>query len=162
MISLPLSQGYSAQIDDIDADLASHKWTAQHAGSGLVYAQRVQRQDGHQLKCYLHRAILSRMLDRPLGRKEYVDHINGNSLDNRRSNLRLASVNENARNSRHKSTNTSGYKGVSWSKHHKNWQAVIKVNSKAVHLGHFDTPEAAYAAYCEGAAKYHGEFANVN
>lgn len=88
-----------------------------------------------------------------------IDHINGDQSDNRIANLRLATGAQNARNSRMKG-NLSGLKGINERRPGK-WIARIKVNYKEKHLGTFATKEMAYAAYCEAARHYHGEFAKV-
>jgi len=92
----------------------------------------------------MHRVIAERMgLDL---RGKIVDHINGNSLDNRRSNLRLASKAVNSRNTRLPSTNTSGYKGVSFYRKTGKWRAYIKHNDKTYWLGMFVDKEDANRA----------------
>lgn len=90
-----------------------------------------------------------------------VDHIDGNGLNNTRVNLRVANSTENARNTRLRKDNTSGFKGVTWHKKNRKWRAVIKVDGGQKHLGMFDTLEAAYAAYCKAALHYFGEFARL-
>lgn len=92
---------------------------------------------------------------------EEIDHINGDKLDNRISNLRASTRSENAKNFPVTKKNTSGYKGVSWHKQRKRWVASIKVNGKKIDLGRYKTPEEAHAAYCEAANKHHGEFART-
>ena len=91
-----------------------------------------------------------------------IDHINGMKTDNSIENLREASRSENNMNKPKQINNTSGYKGVCWHKAAQKWQAHIKINKKLKHLGLFDSPEEAYAAYCEAAKRLHGEFANLN
>lgn len=88
-----------------------------------------------------------------------IDHINGDPWDNRAANLRLATSAQNTMNKPSNRTNTSGYKGVI--REGLRWRAKIGVDGKTVHLGAFDSPEEAHRAYCEAAAKYHGEFANT-
>jgi hypothetical protein len=90
-----------------------------------------------------------------------VDHVNRIKTDNRISNLRLATNSQNKYNIGKRSTNTSGYKGVSLVKKTGKWFAKICVDGKQIGLGHFITPEEAHAAYCAAATKYHGEFARV-
>ena len=91
------------------------------------------------------------------GDKSVVDHINGNGLDNRKANLRIASATENGRNRRRHSNNTSGFKGVKKDK--GRWVANIGGSKNRIRLGSFETPEEAHAAYCEAANRLHGEFA---
>lgn len=90
-----------------------------------------------------------------------IDHINGNRLDNRISNLRAASVAENTRNGRKRSTNTSGFKGVSWRAQSQMYRAYIVKDGRQYGLGLHKTPEAAHIAYLEAAARLHGEFASA-
>lgn len=93
-----------------------------------------------------------------------VDHINGDRLDNRIENLRIADYSQNSANARRHSRNTSGFKGASkvlkkgrWT---GRWQASITVRNKQMNLGYFDTAEQAHEAYLDAARKHHGEFAN--
>src|SRR3546814_3106867 len=80
-----------------------------------------------------------------------VDHINGNGLDNRRENLRLASTSQNQMN-RKRTRSACGFKGVTFNKGCGKWQAQIKRAGKNIYLGLHETPERASAAY-KGAAK---------
>ena len=91
----------------------------------------------------------------------HIDHINGDPSDNRLSNLREATHSENLRNVPIWGSNTSGYKGVSFSKVRNKWRAQIRFCNKRLTLGHFETPEDAYAAYCKAALIHHGSFANL-
>jgi len=88
-----------------------------------------------------------------------VDHANGVRSDNRKTNLRLANIQQNRRNTKRNSLNTSGYKGVHFSKAAKKWLATIFLNGKNRHLGCFETAEVAAAAYRKAAAFHFGEFA---
>ena len=99
-------------------------------------------------KQYLHRVLL----DAPKGVQ--VDHINGDSLDNRKENLRLCTHNENQQNRvRPNRNNTSGYKGVTWNARYSRWEAKFMRNRKTTWLGSFSTKEAAYAAYLVATSK---------
>lgn len=89
-----------------------------------------------------------------------LDHINGIRNDNRIANLREAYHSENCRNGRLRSTNSSGFKGVSWHKASGKWHAQITVDGTTRHLGLHKTAEEAHAAYRKAAAEHHGEFAN--
>lgn len=89
-----------------------------------------------------------------------VDHINGIHNDNRISNIRATTVEQNRRNKRMSKNNTSGWKGVSRSR--KKWVAQIGVDNKHLHLGVFDTVEEAHQAYVAASKKYHGEFGRIS
>jgi hypothetical protein len=163
-MQIPLTKGHVTIIDTIDADLAELKWNASVKNRDYLYvtAQRRAR-IGTQWKIqYLHRVILARMLDRPLAKGELVDHINRNPLDNRRCNLRLATPGENIRNSRIRSDNSSGYRGVSWSKTMNKWWSVIHVNKQQVNLGYFADILDAVRAYNQASLAHFGEFGRLN
>jgi len=89
-----------------------------------------------------------------------IDHINGNRLDNKLSNLRVATLSENLQNRGPQKNNTSGYKGVSFHATSKKWVAWICIKKIKKYLGIYKTPELAYAAYCEAQSKFH-PFAEV-
>lgn len=163
-VLIPLTKGQVAKVSPEDADLAQFKWYAKfdstYAGGGKYKAAHSPSNGHGRSKTELmHRVILSRMLGRPLLRSEKVDHIHGNTLDNRRSEIRLATNAQNCSNKGKMSTNTSGYKGVSWHKRIQKWSASIQSKGKLEHLGYFDDVEEAYEAYKIAAVKYHGEFA---
>lgn len=110
------------------------------------------------LNIALHNAILWK----PKG--YVIDHINGNNSDNRRSNLRICTPAENARNTRRYNRNTSGYKGVSLVKGIKEetWKSEITLDNKRIYLGVFKNKLDAAKAYDEAAVKYHREYARTN
>jgi HNH endonuclease/AP2 domain len=97
------------------------------------------------------------MLGRPIADDEQVDHIDGNTLNNRRDNLRVCTGRQNRFNQKRRSDNQTGFKGVS--KTNSRYKAAIMVNQKSIYLGTFDTAPLAHEAYCEAALKYFGEFA---
>ena len=88
-----------------------------------------------------------------------IDHANGIENDNRISNLRLATRNQNLTNRKVRSTSVTGLKGVSFHKQRGRYRAEITVAGKGVHLGLFDSAEDAAEAYRQASAKYHGKFA---
>ena len=151
---IPLSGGYHTIVCESDyLWLMQWKWYARRSGEKQVTAVRVER-------CkviFMHRLILGLDSDCDLD----PDHENGVPLDNRRGNLRDATHAQNMWNKGRRSDNTSGYKGVNWHVRKQAWQARISANGVRHHLGYFSTKEAAYAAYCEAAKFYHGEFARV-
>lgn len=105
----------------------------------------------------LHRFLLHA----PKGK--YVDHINGDTKDNRISNLRICTNKENIRNRSVSKNNTTGYTGVSKHGYYESkFTSAIQVNGDKIYLGIHDTAEAAARAYNEAAIKYFGEFARLN
>jgi hypothetical protein len=154
MVEIRLTKGYVAVVDDEDAHLARLNWKAS-ISSGVVYARRTfWLGNGKYGSESLHRVILRA----PPG--VVVDHINGNGLDNRRANLRLASSAENSRNGRPRAANHSGFRGVCLKK--GRWVAQISVDYQKRHLGLFETAEAAAHAYDASARELHGVFARLN
>lgn len=169
MMLIGLTQDQVATVSNEDADLVEFKWIARfsktYANGGGYTALRSRTISYRPYKRsteYMHRLILSRILGRDLGCKEQVDHINHDSLDNRRENLRLASVSENACNRHPRKDNRSGFKGVSWHKEKRCWVTRIQVNGKRYEIGHFDDPINAAKAYDITAKELHGKFAVLN
>ena len=91
--------------------------------------------------------------------KRLVDHIDGDSLNNKWNNLRLATHHQNSCNQKKRRDNTSGYKGVCWNENAGKWKARITRQGKELHLGYFSSKEEAYDAYCKAANQQHKEFA---
>lgn len=91
-----------------------------------------------------------------------VDHINQDTLDNRKKNLRICTHSNNASNSKHYVNNTSGYKGVKWNKKVGKWMAYLMINRRHKTLGYFDNIEDAVACRKQGEEKYFGEFRPTN
>lgn len=162
-IEIQLTKGQVAIIDIDDADLAELQWSALGSGvrGGLPYfvATRASKMGGKRATQYMHRVIMERVLGCSLASDEQVDHIDGDSLNNRRANLRKATNAQNQANRGAQANNTSGYKGVYWSKADRKWKAFIRVNKKMLHLGYFSKPEDAHKAYIDAAKKYFGEYA---
>lgn len=92
--------------------------------------------------------------------KEKVDHINGQTLDNRKQNLRICSQAENCRNRSKDRRNTTGYKGPVWNR--GAWAVRITFNYKGIYVGRYDTLEEAARAYNLKAKELFGEFAKLN
>ncbi len=94
---------------------------------------------------------------------QQIDHVNGDKLDNRRSNLRFCNSSQNQMNRRGNSDNASGYKGVHFDKGCINpWTARIKIGDSYVRLGHYETKEEAAQAYNEAAINNYGPWARIN
>jgi hypothetical protein len=149
---IQLTQGRYALIDEEDYDRLSLYWWRPFTTHGLTYARRT----AGNTCLFMHRVIT----DAPAGAQ--VDHINGDTLDNRKSNLRVVGSSENQQNRHRQSTNTSGYKGVSWSVSGKKWQSSITRLRKVYHLGFFDAPEDAARAYDAKASELYGVHARIN
>lgn len=158
MICIPLTQDKYAIIDIDDLDIVSkYKWCAGAAGrqKSKVYAiSRHVKPDGRVFTVRMHRIILGVTQS-----DIFVDHIDGNTLNNTRSNLRPCTPRQNALNSKAPCTNTSGFKGAFLSKQSGRWYSRITDNGKRINLGTFATAEDAHLAYCKAAASLYGEFA---
>jgi hypothetical protein len=128
MKSITLTRGKVALVDDADYEwLNKYKWYS--GARGYVISSTTA--DGKKGVMYMHREIMKTPRDMQ------TDHINGNKLDNRRSNLRICTSAQNRANKGKQSNNTAGYKGICWSKAAKKWQAQITVNKKTIYLGLF-------------------------
>lgn len=149
---IPLTQGKFAIVDAEDFEWLSQLGWYYNNG----YAVRVPYIDGIRGKTtYMHREIMGT----PKGRD--TDHINSDSLDNRRSNLRIVTTSQNMMNQR-KTRGTSKYKGVCWYRAGNKWMAYINLNGKRKYLGFFHTEDDAANAYNLAAMALHGEYARLN
>lgn len=155
IIEIPLANGYTTIIDRIDCDLALIKWS-------VSIADRQKTAYANYRGKGLHRVILSRILGRDLLQTETVDHIDRDSLNNCRNNLRLATHSQNNANRGKHKNNQSGYKGVYWDRKKKKWRAVIRQNYKTIHIGYFESAADAHTAYCVKAIELFGEFARFD
>lgn len=156
--TLQLTKGKEAIVDDADFEmLSAYKWFFQKNGKTGVARASVPAGKNRQTKVVMHRLLLGAR------RGQWVDHINGNPLDNRRSNLRFCSPRESARN-RGPFGGRSPFKGVAWSKANRKWKASICVgdSGERLHLGYFKDAVFAASAYNEAALKHHGDFARTN
>lgn len=152
---VPLTKGYEAIIDVSDVPLVEGRnWTAL-VKSNTVYAYRRIKSSGCT-NVRMHRLLL----DCP--RHLEVDHINGNGLDNRRINLRLATCAQNRKNVRPHKKSASGLKGAAYHTQTGRWLARIKCDGKTHYLGIFQTAQQAHEAYCKASVELHGEFARLS
>jgi len=134
IMAIPLTKGLFALVDGKNYQLLSkHKWFATKSGR-TFYAQRAVRRNGKLYRILMHREILGLSY----GDKKQTDHINHNGLDNRETNIRPCTKQQNHHNSQLQSNNTSGYKGVSWYKKGEKWGARIKYEMKIIYLGTFN------------------------
>lgn len=150
---IPLTQGKFAQVDDEDYDyLMQWKWYA-IPKRRTTYARSSETLKSPSIR--MHRLIM-----KPPPELQ-VDHIDGNGLNNQKSNLRWATHSQNQFN-RKSRMGSSRYKGVYFHRIAKKWVAMISENAKRKWIGTFETEEAAAEAYNRAAIKYHGEFARLN
>lgn len=153
---IPLTRGLEAIIDASDAHLVQHRnWYALRDGQTDYAVSHAGRFHGKKGLVRLHRVILDAPEDM------WVDHEDNDGLNCRRSNIRLATPSQNARNRRRGTNNKSGFKGVSFFKDHQKWTACIRVDGRKKFLGYFPSAEEAHQAYCEAARIHYGEFARV-
>lgn len=144
-------------VDESDNDLLSVSWTPNNKDKDL-HPRRVIKVGTKRKKVYLHKIIMERILNRPLRKGEEVDHVDNNPLNNSRSNLRLATHQQNMWNQPRVSNNTSGVKGVHWNIKEQKWQARTYIDGKRTHLGFFDSLEEAKRVYQDTTSKIRGEF----
>ena len=114
----------------------------------------------------MHRQIMQNHLylePCTLSPKLFVDHINNNSLDNRKSNLRIVTHRQNCLNTRPKTKNTtSRYKGGSWDKESKKWRALITHKGRRISIGRFKNETDAARTYDKTAKELNGDYAYLN
>ncbi len=144
-----------ALIDDQDAHIVlPYKWHLDTGGYARRHSGKEERPI-HGVAVKMHRVILKT----PLGM--CTDHINGDKLDNRRENLRVATKSQNNRNCGIRKDNTTGAKGVDLQKRFGKYRARIFCNGRSHALGYFRTLEEARRAYLDALPKFHGEFARA-
>lgn len=147
-----------ALVDDGDyKSLLPYTWRKNAQGYAVrrVYT-RISKGVRHATDIRMHRQIMGE----PKGME--IDHEDNNGLNNQKSNLRVATHWQNLANRALQKNNTSGYRGVSWSKQANKWWAQIYVNSRTIHLGLFDDIKDAARAYNKAAIERYGEFARLN
>jgi len=149
-----LGYGTFSLIDETDYELVSNVlWRLHKRG----YAYRLVK--GQNI--YLHRFIMESHLGKI---RETIDHINGDKLDNRKCNLRVATQSQNNANQKMQENTTSEYKGVCFNRNLKAncWRAYIRHNYKMINIGSFSSEEAAARAYDQKAKELFGTFAKLN
>jgi hypothetical protein len=150
---IPLTHGTVALVDDADYGfLMQWKWRLDNNG----YAARTDYTGGKQRTILMHRVIVN---------APEVDHRDTNRLNNQRSNLRAATRSQNTQNSRKAPGKSSQYKGVTWNKKLRKWNAQINTGRHLIgkiHLGTFEIEAEAAKAYDEAARRYYGEYARPN
>lgn len=157
---VPLTKGQEAIIDASDIPIVSgfnwNAWWNRHAKS--FYATRStwpNGKHGKSIQVFIHREILN------APKSQDVDHISGDTLNNIRYQMRLASSQENTWNQKVRSNNTSGAKGVNWMKSSRKWYAYITVNYKKINLGFFDDLSEAISKRQSAEVQFYGEFARI-
>ncbi len=156
MKEIPLSKGLTAIVDEDDFErLNQFKWHIYKQNRNNLYAKTIVYKNKKRIAIVMHRLLVQ-------CEGKIIDHISGDGLDNRRSNIRCCTRNQNAINRRININNLSGFKGVSWYKAAKKWRAQIQFKNIVYHLGCFEKRIDAARAYNEAAIKFHGEFANLN
>ena len=155
MKEIPLTSGGVALVDDEDFErvIAEGSWYAAES-LNTSYARRVYHLGGS--------SYTTRAMHNLITGLSYVDHVNGNGLDNRRSNLRPATASQNQANQRKRRDNTSGFRGVQWHPPGCKWRAVIRVKGRLHSLGYYDIREEAARAYDVAALEFFGEYARPN
>lgn len=157
MREILLTRGHIALVDDEDfSSLSLWKWSAS-SHKNVVYAVR-NLYSGHTVTIKMHRIVMGLTAGDP----RYVDHIDGNGLNNRRANLRICTGKQNQGNRRPNRNGSSQYKGVYWSKNRGKWNSQIGKNGKSQYIGCLKNEEEAARAYDEAAFEYFGGFARLN
>ncbi|MCK5604153.1 HNH endonuclease [Candidatus Pacearchaeota archaeon] len=153
-MEMKLKTGEVVFIDKKDyAVISQYSWYRHPVGSHhLLYAAAWV----NNKNTLMHRFLLN------LNKNEMTDHINGNGLDNRRSNLRKCTHQENMFNKKKYKNNKCGYKGVYWSPHHSKWRVTLYKYKKRFYIGYYRDLIEAAKAYNEAAIEHHGEFARLN
>lgn len=153
-VCVRMPRGYYVLVDASDFPLiADYSWHASGDGETIVYANTWSYRSGIRRPLRMHRLIMN-----PPDNL-VVDHKNGNTLDNRRSNLRVCTSRENNLNLPGKPNTSSQFKGVKWRAERGTWIATIYVDGRTQYLGSTRDERAAAKLYNEAAKLHFGEFA---
>lgn len=135
-LAIPLTKGMFSIVDKSMVHALNFNWRASIRRDGKYCAKNSDT--------YLHHFVIGHPLNGLV-----VDHINGNTLDNRLSNLRIVTVRQNGCNriDQREGKTSSRYPGVYWNKQKRKWQAQIKFGVRKKYLGRYDSQEEAFGAY---------------
>ena len=155
-IRVPLTRGAFALVDADDAErVLRYRWHL-HSGGYAARARRAEDGPGSG-PIFMHRSLLNAPAGMAVRRRP-----GSSRRDNRRANLRLATLSQSRAGASPRGDNTSGYRGVTWCKRYGTWQAQIQVAGKRHFLGYFSSKEDAARAYDVAAREAFGEFAQFN
>jgi hypothetical protein len=146
-------ESHAGPLSDLAWELVS-RYTSSKFDEELVFPLPRQMGLFGEIGDYPHHDVFGNPSD--------VDHINGNSLDNRKQNLRICTRQQNICNAKKGVDCTSQYIGVSWDKSRNLWRVAIMFSRRSIYLGRFKIERDAATAYNEAAAKLFGEFARLN
>jgi hypothetical protein len=148
--------GESIMVSDIDYEfLNQYRW---------YYSKPTTRKKGYIIRNVGEGKVkgVSRDVVHRMGLNYEIDHIDRNTFNNQRGNLREATRRQNSINSGIRSNNTSGYKGVCFHQKRNKWRANTMMNNKQYFIGYYDTAKEAAKAYNETVERLYGEFAYLN
>lgn len=156
VIEIPIqSKVYGTRIARIDSEdmplISEFKWYLRISGSGMYYATN------RKTRMHMHWMVIGRPKDGLV-----IDHIDGDGLNNCKSNLRVVTHTQNMYNSRARKNTSSTFKGVHWNKSRRRWTCQIRAGLKTRHVGHFKSEIEAASAYNEIASILHGPYARLN
>jgi AP2 domain len=157
MKTIPLTRGKIALVDNEWFEyLNQWKWFCDAQGYACRWIYSGPKGNRVKTLVRMHRVVLG------VQPGEYTDHINRNRTDNQHHNLRVCSIGENNLNTKIRSNNKSGYRGVSYKRKNKKWCAQIAIKKRKIHIGLFLTSKEAAMAYNQAATEHFGEFASLN
>lgn len=151
VVEIPLTRGKVALVDTVDYEyLSQWKWCARQSRKSFYACRNSPRVRGKKHTIHMHRVVAQRM-----GLNfQFIDHINRDSLDNRRDNLRPVTNKQNLENRRLQANNLSGHTGVCWDKQLSKWRVGIGHNGRSIYIGVFDNLDDAILSRKEAEQKY--------